>query len=214
MRMRYDWLTDFLFAGSSALLWSVSHTLPNAWPLGLAALVPFLWRVLGARPLTAVRTSCLLVAACGLASFDSNMTWLGRGAADLVLAGGLIVLFSLIARRLAAGSWIDVLLVALLWLPTEYLLGSMGFGLGSSVPSHAPILGAMASLLGTVFVSFLLVLVNAAAVCVIDRVARCRVTRYAFARATSARFLVPASQMMADSNMHGPSSQRAPPALA
>ena len=42
---RVDYLVDFIYGGSSALLLSLAHIFGDLWFISFFALVPFLWRI-------------------------------------------------------------------------------------------------------------------------------------------------------------------------
>jgi len=178
--MRNDRITgfleDFLWAGSSAFLMSLSHLVSGMWWISLVALVPFLWRVAHATLSSSVKVGALF--AVSLAFVASP---LGHTPPIFVLAhvSVLIILcaaFAVAVNRIARVVGFNAVFMAVLWLPVEYLLDNAGLLGGISTLSHtdSAVLVRISSLLGTLMVSFVFVLVNALLLVVIARVVRAR----------------------------------------
>jgi apolipoprotein N-acyltransferase len=174
--MRNDRITvfleDFLWAGSSAFMMSLSHVAPEMWPLSLFALVPFLWRVSHATLTSAVRLGVLLAISYAFVSVPLGNLSAITVFVHVSLMCALFAAFAVVINRMARRIGPNAVFMAVLWLPVEYVLHNVGPLGGIFSPAHidSVALTRLGSLLGTLMVSFLFVLVNAIVLGVIARV--------------------------------------------
>ena len=211
VRLQTSWLKDFLAGGTSALLLSLVRILPHWWPLSLVALVPFLGRVTRGSTVSAVRTGCLLGASCILASLCPGQTNLWLIVCSLPASCCVFALFAWVVNRLSQRIGINAVLLALLWLPMEWLLQHLVAVSSIDLPFQPPVLSGIASLFGTLIVSFLIVLVNVLAVGLLSQITRWRWSRGTIHTREPRPSYHPQSILHSISSCYPPSMTRGPP---
>jgi apolipoprotein N-acyltransferase len=152
-----------LFAGSSALILSLSHLYPELKFLAIIALVPFLWRLIKINFADSVilgfSLGSLFVIGTSLAE-----TWLSPMAftARFLCLSLIFALFALGVNRVKKHLGLNPVFIALLWLPLEYFLKNyahLGF-IFSPGSTDSGFLFGIGSLFGLLMVSFFIVLIN------------------------------------------------------
>jgi hypothetical protein len=157
------WAKSFLFAGGSALLLFLARLFPHFWYFSLFALTPFLYRIITGSPQESPRLGFLL----GLSFFGA---YLGHSLVvapfahlPMLIAGTF--LFSLFGWAVGwfRRRWgFSASAAALLWVGLETGLLRFGFAGGILAKSGLsdPLLQGLASLLGFLTVSALIVVLN------------------------------------------------------
>ena len=154
----------FLCAGSSALLLSAAHLYPELWILSTFALVPFLWQ---ANKIGFAGNCCLglILGSCYIfvVSPHEMMTGLITFMLKVVFFSTVFSLFGIAVYFLKKHFGFNPVFIAAIWLPLEYGLtrytGLANFFLRSL--DDGSILFRLASLLGLLMISFLIVGINA-----------------------------------------------------
>jgi len=155
------WAESFLFAGTSALLLLVAGLFPAYWYLSFIALAPFLFRMIRADVMEALRLGFFL----GLAYFSVLLVdaLLPAPFAALPKILGGTLLFSLFGMSvgLARRKWgFNPFIVALLWVVFELGLIKLGLvhGFFESASLSSPFLHGLAALFGFLIISVVIVL--------------------------------------------------------
>lgn len=161
-------LTGLGASCASGVALAIAFPPVGAWPIAFLALVPLLWAIRGATPSRAA----LFGFASGVSAFGLLLSWIIRfGEAafvSLVLLLALFtVAFALMARILLRGPWrtLRVAGVAAAWTLIEHVRGVWplgGFtwgGLGVSQVDD-PFLLPLASIAGSIGITFVVVVVN------------------------------------------------------
>lgn len=156
--------SNFLCAGSSALMLYVAHNHPEFWYYSLIAFVPFLWRLLQVNLRSAVCLATMIATAFVLATEGSHLLVSpGIACFKLLMYNIAFVIFALGVIRAKRRLGFDPLMIALLWFPIEYVLITYAdVERVFSIPDAG--LGAAVSfcrLFGFALGSFAIVLVNA-----------------------------------------------------
>lgn len=153
----------FLYAGISALLLSIPHLHPQLWSISCFALVPFLWRVARIRFIESLILGVMLAVSYCFAVFAPAL-WISSPEIFVKLSA-FCVLFALYAgavNRIARHLGMNVIFIAVLWLPLEHLLNSaVKIGGILAVPAgETGIVFRIGTLFGMLVVSFLVVAAN------------------------------------------------------
>lgn len=156
-------LTDFLFAGTSGLLLSIAHLYPQYRLISFFALIPFLWQ---ARQVTLIRSITLgSILATSFYTVSFPMIYWGFTSTALYQFAALNILFVLygaIVNRLGKQIELNIVLMAVLWLPLEFVMTRyVGIkGVMDVTGQNTMLFIKIGSLFGVLFVSFLVVLIN------------------------------------------------------
>ncbi len=172
-------LEEFIWSGTSAFLISLAHCHPNLWPVSLVALVPFLWRVSIGTLASGVRLGILLAVSIFFVSCPPGILVSLIALRNAITLTALCAGFGLVASRVARHVGPNAVLLAILWLPIEYLFGGAGVftHILSAPPQDAAAITRIAALFGTLLVSFLVVFINALVLTVVSRLVHSRPMR-------------------------------------
>jgi apolipoprotein N-acyltransferase len=167
-------IETFLFAGTSALLLALVRLYPDVWFLSFFALVPFLWRTIRANVGSSI-ISGLILASCYMLVVQPHDAWNDPSAWFF----GLSILGSVFWLYGCAVGWVyrrlgrNAILVALIWLPAEYLVSyQTDFTIVPMlVHGSGGFFVRIASLGGLLVLSFSVVLINLLILAAIDKIA-------------------------------------------
>ncbi len=166
------WMESFVFAGTSALLLLLARFYPTYWFLSFIALTPFLARIYRADLKESLRLGFLFGVTFFLfselavppVSLSASLTDILIGTAVFAGFGGLV---GWTRQKLG----FNAVIVAVLWVLFE--AGLIELGLVTSLLSGADFSGgfihALVVVFGFLLISFLIVLLNAIVVSLIDR---------------------------------------------
>ena len=166
---------DFLHAGSSAALIAISQHCPQFWAVALIALVPFLWRVTRTGVRESVGVGALLATTYGLVAMPGLLLVApAKFFAGLAALNVLFALYGLVVNRVARHVGFNIVFVAALWVPIEYLLGRLGpvGSLFTLTETDSGVFLRLGSLFGILIVSFAVVLINSLILIVSERLLR------------------------------------------
>jgi len=169
-----QFLEDFLYAGSSALILSLIHTHPEYWFISFFALIPFLWRLTRTNLGRSVVLGIILSSCYAFVAFIDEVSvspW--TFLVKLFLLGLVFSVFGIAANRIKRyGGFNAVIFIAFFWLPLEYALSHyvhLG-GIFTFSEIDSALLIRFSSLFGMLVVSFVVVLVNSLILIVLKRV--------------------------------------------
>ncbi len=156
-------LTDFLFAGTSGLLLSIAHLYPQYRLVSFFALIPFLWQARRVPLVRSITLGSMLATSFYIVSFP--MIYWGFTSTALYQFAALNILFvfySAIVNRLGKQIELNIVLMAVLWLPLEFVMTRyVGMkGVIDVTGQNTMLFIKIGSLFGVLFVSFLVVLIN------------------------------------------------------
>ncbi len=156
-------VVNSLFAGSSALILSLSYLYPDLKFLTIIALVPFLWRLLKIEIAESVILGICMGSLFVIGTSLSEI-WLSPMifAARFFCLSIIFALFALGVNRVKKHLGFNPVFIALLWLPLEYILKNyahLGF-IFSTGSTDSGFFFGIGSLFGFLMVSFFIVLIN------------------------------------------------------
>ena len=156
-------LESFLYAGTSALLISISHLQPQFWFVSLFALVPFLWRAARFGLFESISSGSLLATSyyfvmAGSETFSAP----GYFLVNLLIMNILFVLYGIVVNRIAKHIGPNAIFIAFFWLPLEYGLSHFAYlgNLFTFSETGSALLVRISSFFGLLMVSFLVALIN------------------------------------------------------
>jgi len=169
----YSFALDFLCVGSSAALLSIMRVFPQLWFVSLFALIPFLWRATRAGVGGSIGLGSILAMSYCLVTIPPQ-DWLTPGTClpKLAVLNLLFSLYGVLINRMGKHVGINAVGIAACWLPLEYLLtryAGMDVIL-SAPPPDATFVIRIGSLFGIMFISFMIILVNALILYIITRI--------------------------------------------
>jgi hypothetical protein len=214
--MRDRLLEDFVFAGSSALLISISHLHPKLWFVSLIALIPFLWRIIRASLYESVILGSILATSYCLVTVPIT-SWSTLQVFSLKLLGlnALLILYAVAVNRVAKCVGSNAIVMALFWLPVEYVLTQYA-GFGSMFGLHeidSALLIRIGSLFGALMASFGIVLVNSFILAAFLRVTEALTSRPPFSSPDEQIFLTIREKKIPHRHWYNILVPRAPPFL-
>lgn len=164
---------SFLYAGSSAIMLSISRIYPELWFISLFALVPFLWRAVDTTLTGSVGLGVLLASSYCLATIPIGHDNILGVLSRLAVLNILLVLYAVSVNRASKFVGFNAVLIALLWLPVEHLLGNYaGLSLSHALSeSDSSLIIRLGSLFGMLIVSFAIVLLNSLLLIAIESIA-------------------------------------------
>jgi len=153
----------FICAGVSALLLSFAHLSEELWYLSLFALVPFLWRSVRVSLSYAILTGFMFAASYLVASApDFSGGAISNILRQFITLSLVLGTYGAVVNKTSKFLGLNAALLAVLWLPLEYLLTNY-----SGIPNlftissgQASVIFGFGSLLGMLTLSVLFVLVN------------------------------------------------------
>lgn len=178
-----QFLEDFLYAGSSALILSLAHIYPAYWYVSLFALLPFLWRLTRANLSESVILGIILAGCYAFLVFIGEImvspwTFLFK----LFFLSLIFSIFGIAVNRIKRYIGFNAILIAFLWLPLEYALSHYAH-LGSIFTfseTDSTLLIRFGSLFGMLLVSFVVVLINSLILVVLKHVVQALRSRATF----------------------------------
>ncbi len=141
--------------------------------VSIFALIPFLWLVLRAGKNRAALTGLFLALSYGFVSLPVFGVRISvEEILKLLILCLIFVSYSLIVNGLKRRAKLDIVLVALLWLPLEYVLRRFGWtdGLWPVALADSDLFLRIASLFGVLTISFGIVLTNFLIIVFIGRI--------------------------------------------
>jgi len=209
------WLLEsFLCAGSSALLIAFAHFHPDFWFVSLFALIPFLWRAIKVSLGESIILGALLATAYCFVAFRFE-SWAAPGTLLLKFTG-LIVLFAFYAslvNRIKNHIGFNVIFIAALWLPLEYVLShyaSLG-NLFTISANESSLLFRIGSLFGILMISFIIVLINSLILIVLRQVVQALLSQGTLSISDDKRPYPPFKEILFERRWYYFPDRRAPP---
>jgi len=180
-----QFLEDFLYAGSSALILSLVHTHTEYWFISLFALIPFLWRLTRANLCRSVVLGIILAGCYAFVAFiDELLVSPWTFLLELFLLCLVFSIFGVAVNRIKRYVGFNaVIFIAFFWLPLEYALSHYAHlgGIFTFSEIDSALLIRFSSLFGLLVVSFVVVLINSLILIILKRVAQALRSRSAFA---------------------------------
>ncbi|MCD6161348.1 MAG: hypothetical protein J7K40_02920 [candidate division Zixibacteria bacterium] len=164
-------LLNFICAGLSAFILSISHFYSGIWFVSLFALVPFLWRVIRTNMydsiiLGVILGGCYIFIIFPNEAFSSPLTFLFR----FFSLSFIFSVFGLGVNRVNKYFGLNPVIIAALWLPLEYLISnnSISGNIFVFTGNQSGVMARFASLFGFLMVSFVIVLINSLILIIIN----------------------------------------------
>jgi apolipoprotein N-acyltransferase len=206
---------DFLCAGSSAALLSISRIYPHLWFVSLFALVPFLWRSIRVTLPGSISLGSMLAISYFLVIIPFE-DWINPTAClyKLILLIVLFALYGIIVNRTSRHIGFNAVAIAILWLPLEYALtryaGKDGLFIFPKPDDSLAI--RIGSLFGMLFISFIIVSINAWLLILIGQVIRQRKSETGYSSHAGEKADAPEEKIIGQRAYSLP-NRRAPPLI-
>lgn len=166
-------LENFLCAGSTALLIPIAHLDSGLWFISAFALVPFLWRCTRVSLLESVALAGVLAASYSFLTVPVS-SWATPGALvfKLLSLNLLFTMLAIAANRSAKYIGPKSVLIAVCWLPIEYVLSHYAnlSSIFAFSESDGTLIIRIGSLCGILLISLVVVLVNWLIIALLGRV--------------------------------------------
>ncbi len=185
-------LENFVYAGSSALFLSIVHLYPDYWFFSFFALVPFLGALLRAgrnspSALGTILAVCYMLVVNYVEVFSSPLLFFAK----LAVLAGVFSLYGHILINVKHRIGLNVILIAILWLPLEYFLTHyLGWeDLFALSAQESSLLLRIGSLFGILMITFMIVIINTILLLIVRRVWQALTTHRYFSLKNVIRFL-------------------------